>query len=321
MKSVLKAVAVLAMTGGSALAQTVWTMPTEYPATAMPGQGIATFAAEVEKRVPDVLTIKPSFGGEAGIKSAGMLAAIGEGKVQAGDAFGGALRSIDPIFGLSSLPFVATSIDGAHKLADDARSAYDAAFRKQGVRLLYMTPWPASGIWAKAPLGSLSDLKSLAMRTYDDTSTEVMKSAGVNATKLSWADAIPRLRSGDANAVLSSGDGGAGRKLWEILPSFSELNYAIPLSFATVSLKAYEALPAEVQQAVDEAAKATEARQWQAMLTRVDENYDRMRKNGVQVQTEIPTEIVISMKTDASWVIEKWKTQSPDGARLLDGMK
>ena len=57
------------------------------------------------------------------------------------------------------------------------------------------------------------------------------------------------------------------------------------------------------------------------MLTRVDENYDRMRKNGVQVQTEIPTEIVISMKTAASGVIEKWKTQSPDGARLLDGMK
>jgi len=321
MKQVLRVVALLALSGGSALAQTVWNMPTEYPATAMPGQGITTFAAEVEQRAAQALTIKPSFAGEAGIKSAGMLAAIGKGQVQAGDAFGGALRAIDPVFGLSSLPFVVGSIDEAKALADRARSAYDAAFQKQGVRLLYITPWPASGIWSKAPLGSLADLKTLSMRTYDDTSTEVMKSAGVSATKLSWADAIPKLRSGDANAVLSSGDGGAGRKLWEILPSFAEMNYAIPLSFATVSIKAYDALSPTAQRAVDEAALATEARQWEAMLTRVEENYARMKNNGVKVQTEVPAEIVKTMRQAASDVVDKWKTQSPEGARLLGDKK
>ena len=59
------------------------------------------------------LTIKPSFDARAGIKSAGMLAAIAEGRVQAGDAFAGALEAEDPIFALPSLPFLVTSIADA----------------------------------------------------------------------------------------------------------------------------------------------------------------------------------------------------------------
>jgi len=47
---------------------------------------------------------------------------------------------------------------------------------------------------------------------------------------------------GEIDAVLSSGDGGAGRKLWDHLPHFSEINYAIPLSFTTVNLDKWKAL-------------------------------------------------------------------------------
>jgi hypothetical protein len=68
-----------------------------------------------------------------------MPAAIRDGKLQAGDAFGGALGEVDPIFLLSSLPFVATSVDKAHRLADLARADYAQAFEKQGQHLLYIT--------------------------------------------------------------------------------------------------------------------------------------------------------------------------------------
>lgn len=302
---------------GPAAAQTVWTMPTEYPATAMPGEGVAAFAENVKTLTDGKLVIKPSFDGAAGIKSAQMIDAVGEGKVEAGDAFGGALRAVDPIFGLSSLPFVATSIDDARRLAETARPAYEAAFEKRGQRLLYMTPWPASGIWSKAPLQSMADIKSLAIRTYDDTSTEVMSATGANATKMSWSDALPKLRSGDANAVLSSGDGGAGRKLWEILPGFAEVTYAMPLSFATVNTKAFDALTPELQAAVTTAAEQTQASQWQAMQTRVAENYERMRENGVQIQTDIPPDIRTALNAAASDVVQKWQAESEQGAAIL----
>ena len=74
-------------------AQTVWDMPTEYPQNAMPGVGVAAFTKHVAESSAGKLEIRPSFDAKAGIKSAGMLAAIAEGRVQAGDAFAGALEA------------------------------------------------------------------------------------------------------------------------------------------------------------------------------------------------------------------------------------
>ena len=223
-------------------AQTVWDMPTEYPQNAMPGVGLTAFTRHVAESSAGKLEIRPSFDAKAGIKSAGMLAAIAEGRVQAGDAFAGALEAEDPIFALPSLPFLVTSTADAKRLADIARPHLAAALQRKGLRLLYLTPWPPSGIWSKTPLTSPPDLAGLSIRTYDKISTEVFLSVGAKAASISFADTMPKLVDGSINAVLSSGDGGAGRKLWEFLPCFSEITYSLPLSIASVSQAAYDGL-------------------------------------------------------------------------------
>jgi TRAP-type C4-dicarboxylate transport system substrate-binding protein len=195
-------------------AQTIWEMPTEYPATAIPGEGVATFAQLVNETSGGRLTIKPSFDAARGIKSAAMIAAVQKGEVAAGDAFAGALGAVDPLFGLSSLPFLATSIADARKLTALARPAYDRKLASFGQKILYTTPWPASGIWSKEALNAPTALAGLSIRTYDATSTAVMNAAGAKASNLSFADAMPKVKDGSVTAVLSSGDGGAGRNLW-----------------------------------------------------------------------------------------------------------
>ena len=113
--------------------------------------------------------------------------------------------------------------------------------------MLYTTPWPASGIWSKRKIDGLATLKSLNIRAYDATSQDVLRKAGAQAQNISFADAMPRIASGEVNAVLSSGDGGAGRKLWEHLPHFAEINYAMPVSVATMNLQAYQSLDARAR--------------------------------------------------------------------------
>src|SRR6266853_4086263 len=142
----------------AARAQTVWDMATEYPQSAMPGVGVTTFAKHVAESSAGKLQIRPSFDASGGIRSAGMLAAIAEGRVQAGDAFAGALEAEDAIFALPSLPFLVTSIADARRLAELARPFLATALQNKGQRLLYLTPWPPSGIWSKSPLKMPSDL-------------------------------------------------------------------------------------------------------------------------------------------------------------------
>ena len=102
-------------------AQTVWDMPTEYPQSAVPGLGITSFAQHVAELGSGKLVIRPSFDAAAGIRSAGCAGRDRRGRVQAGDALAGALEAEDAIFALPTLPFLATSIADARRLADLAR--------------------------------------------------------------------------------------------------------------------------------------------------------------------------------------------------------
>jgi len=303
---------------GAALAQTSWEMPTEYPETAIPGEGVANFARLVNERAGGRLTVKPSFDAKRGIKSAQMIAAVQKGEVAAGDAFAGALGAVDPLFGLSSLPFLATSIDDARRLTDLARPAYEKKLAGFGQKLLYTTPWPASGIWSKTPLDSAAALTGLSIRTYDATSTAVMNAAGAKAANLSFADAMPKVKDGSVVAVLSSGDGGAERNLWDYLPNFTEVNYAMPISIASVNLAAYEALPADLRQVVDAAAQETEQRQWAAIRTRLGENYARMRANKVAIRTEVPPDLALALAKAGRMAVEEWQRKAgPEGREML----
>ena len=306
----------------AARAQTVWDMPSEYPQSAMSGLGMTTFAQHVAELSAGKLLIQPSFDGTKGIRSADMLTAIAERRVAAGDAFAGALEAEDAIFALPSLPFLVTSIADAKRLADLARPYLATALRNRGQRLLYLTPWPPSGIWSKAPLKTMSDLSGLSVRTYDKISREVFASAGAKATSISFADTMPKLADGSINAVLSSGDGGAGRGLWQFLPYFSEITYSLPMSVASVNQAVYDGLAPEVREAVDTASQQTETELWLALSTRLRENYARMRDNGVTIDTHPAPAIVAALQSGAAAAQQAWCARSgPACEQVLGAFK
>jgi TRAP-type C4-dicarboxylate transport system substrate-binding protein len=306
----------------AARAQTVWDMPSEYPQSAMSGLGVTAFAQHVAELSAGKLLIQPSFDGAKGIRSADMLTAIAERRVAAGDAFAGALEAEDAIFALPSLPFLVTSIADARRLADLARPYIVTALHNRGQRLLYLTPWPPSGIWSKAPLKTVSELSGLSVRTYDKISREVFASAGAKATSISFADTMPKLVDGSINAVLSSGDGGAGRGLWQYLPYFSEITYSMPMSVASVNQAVYDGLAPELREAVDIASRQTETELWLALSTRLGENYARMRDNGVTIDTHPAPAIVAALQSGAAAAQQAWCARSgPACEQVLGAFK
>ena len=73
--------ALMLLSPAAVCAQTTWNMPTEYPQNAMPGIGVTTFARRLAETSVGGLQIKPSFDVSGGIRSADMLTAIAEGRV------------------------------------------------------------------------------------------------------------------------------------------------------------------------------------------------------------------------------------------------
>src|SRR5204863_4741294 len=162
-----------------------------------------------------------------------------------------------PIFLLSSLPFVTPTMEDARTLYEAAKPLYEQLFAERKQKLLYVVPWPPSGIWSATPVRDIGDLQALKIRTYDNTGTEVLAKVAASAAIVSFSELNPKLETGEINAVLSSGDGGAGRQLWKYLGNFSEVGYALPLSFASMSLAAWASLDDAGRTAIEEAARET----------------------------------------------------------------
>ena len=296
-----------------------WALANEYPATSLPGEGDTFFARLVADRLHGKLSVVTMPDAKLGYKSREQLKAVAEGKVAMANTFGGALGEEHSIFGLSSLPFVAGDIAQARRLYDAARPAYEAAFAKHNQKLLYSTPWPPSGIWARAPATSADAVARLRIRTYDRTGTDLFKRLGAQASVASFADLPPKLTAGEIDAVLSSGDGGAGQKLWEHLPTFTEINYAIPLSFTTVNLDKWKSLDPAAREALDAAGVQTEARQWKAFDGRLARNYARMRENGMTIATDLSAQLRVKLREAAKAAQEEWAVKAgPEGRALLE---
>jgi TRAP-type transport system periplasmic protein len=305
-----------------ASAQTTFDLINEYPANSITGEADAFFADAVQRRSAGRIVVRPLPDAKSGVRTRDQLKAVTEGKFAMADSFAGGLGQESPVFLLSSLPFVAPTIEDVHALYDAAKPLYEKLFAARKQKLLYVTPWPSSGIWSAKPVASIHALKALKIRTYDQTSTEVLARVAASATNVSFADLIPKLEAGEMNAVLSSGDGGAGRQLWKYLPNFSDVGYAAPLSLASISLEAWSSLDDAGRAAIEAAAHETSAHQWAALASRLAENFARMRQNGVVIDDKPPAEVLAALRTAADASIADWLSKAdPDARAVFEGYR
>ncbi|SDP04915.1 TRAP-type C4-dicarboxylate transport system, substrate-binding protein [Afipia sp. GAS231] len=317
--SLCAAVLVVGLLPAAAVAQVQWKMTTEYPESNISGIGLVTFGKLLSSKTQGSLTTATAFDNELKISARDMPQAAQDHRVDGGDAFAAPLESSDPIFGLSALPFVVQSVETAKAVNAKARPLYERALAAQGMKLLYVTIWPATGIWSDQPLKGEEDLHALAVRAYDKSSADVLRAAGAAAEFLGFNEAIAKVREHKLNAILTSGDGGAGRRLWDDLRHFTPINYAIPVSIAFIRKDAFDGLPADQQAAVDAAAAETENSQIELLVNRTAENYARMRANGVSIDEPAPPAIIAALKKAGSGPIAAWQAKaSPEAAAILD---
>src|SRR3954470_1871454 len=259
------AVALLALLAGPATAQVKLDLINEYPSNSLPGEADAFFAKTLAEKTLGKITINPIPGATSGLRTRDQLKAVTEGRFAMADSFGGALGDDSPVFLLSSLPFITPRMADARVLYELSLPLYEQLFAERKQKLLFVVPWPPSGIWSATPVTSVDVLKALKIRTYDKTSTDVLSRVATSATIVSFADLEPKLEAGEINAVLSSGDGGAGRQLWKYLANFTEVGYAAPLSLASISLAVWSSLDEAGRNAIEAAAQETSEHQWAAL--------------------------------------------------------
>jgi len=306
-----------------AWAQTTLQLINEYPATSITAAADLQFAEAVRQASKGAIVIETLQEKRNPYKGDAQVSAVLDGKAQMGTLFGGVLGNKDSLFLLSSLPFAAKDFKQAHALYACARPALEQRLQALGARLLYVTPWPPSGIWSVKPLHSEADVTALKIRTYDATSKSVFERVGAQSVQMPYSALAARLAAGEVNAVLTSGDGGAGRSLWNQLPNFTAVSYSIPLSYTIINNDAWNRLGKPQQAILAEAAKKVSAASWAGVEQRIQANYTRMRDNKMTLDTSPSDSIMAALKRAGAEETRAWlkanKLSDKDAACLSAG--
>ena len=305
---------------GAAQAQVKWDMPTPYPATNFHTENIAQFVADIDKATGGKLKITIHPNGSL-FKATEIKRAVQGGQAQIGEILISGYSNEDPIFGVDSVPFLATSYADAARLWKASRKAIEERFAKQGMKVLYSVPWPPQGIYSTKPISSMADMKGLKMRAYNPYSSRIAELAGAQPVTIQVAELAQAMATGAVNANITSGATGYDTKAWEVVKYYYDTQAWIPKNIVFVSTQAFDALDKASQKAVLDAAAAAEARGWKVSEEKNKWYLEQLAKNGMQVSAP-SAQLEADFKKVGQTMSAEWlKTAGPDGKAILDAYR
>jgi len=302
------------------LAQTKWDMPTPYPATNFHTENIVQFAADIDKASGGKLKIQVHPGASL-FKAPEIKRAVQGGQAQIGEILISGYANEDPVFGVDSVPFLATSYQEAAKLWKASRKAIEERFAKQGMVVLYAVPWPPQGIYSSKPLQSIADMKGLKMRAYNPYTSRIAELAGAQPVTIQAAELAQAFATGAVNANITSGATGYDTKAWEVVKNYYDTQAWLPKNVVFANRKAFDALDKGSQAAVLKAAAAAEERGWKVSEEKTHWYVEQLRKNGMNVSPPSAQLKADFQKVGATMTGEWLAKAGADGKAVIDAYR
>ncbi len=219
---------------GAALSAEKWDMPMAYSATNFHSVTGAEFAKCVTTGTGGAIEITTHPSGSL-FKGNEIKRAVQTGQAPIGERLLSAHQNENPIFGLDSVPFLATSFDASDKLWAAAKPTMEKLLDEQNLVLLYAVPWPPQGLYFKKEVNSVADMKGIKFRSYNSATARLAELAGMLPVQIEAAEISQAFATGVAESMISSGATGYDRKVWESLTHFYEVDGWLPRNHVFVN--------------------------------------------------------------------------------------
>ncbi len=317
MKKLLISLAAV-MTLGTALAQTKWDLPSGYGANTFQVQNLTQFATDVDKATAGKLkiTVHPNA---SLFKANEIKRAVQSGQTQSGEFILSLYANEAPVFGVDSIPFLATSYADSKRLDAASRELLIKTLAAQGIKLLYTVPWPPQSLYSKKALTKLADLKSTKMRAYNPATSFIATAVGAQPVTIQLAELPAALATGGADNFLTSTSSGIDSKLYESVKFFYDVNAWLPRNAVVVNQKAFDALDKAGQDAVLQQAAAAEARGWQISEKNNADNLKELAAKGMKIDTVVGEALKKELKPIGDTMTADWlKSAGPEGKAIID---
>ncbi len=316
----LLAAAAVTVSAGVAAAEAKWDMPTGYPAGNFHTENIQQFAQDVDKATGGKLKITVHAAGSL-FKANEIKRAVQGGQAQLGEIIISGYSNEDALYGVDSIPFLATSYPEAQKLWQASRGAIEARLAKQGMKVLYTVPWPPQGIFSAKPIASAADLNGAKWRAYNPNTSRIAQLVGAQAVTIQAAELTQALATGAVNAFMTSGATGYDSKVWEQVKYYYDVAAWLPKNLVIVSQKSFDGLDKATQDALVKAAAAAEARGWKVSEDKNTLYLEQLAKNGMKVEKP-SAQLKADLVNIGATIASEWSKQTgADGQTVLDAYR
>lgn len=304
----------------AASAQTKWDLPTGYSANSFQTQNVQQFANDVDQITGGKLKITVHPGGSL-YKANEIKRAVQTGQVPAAEFILSGAANENPLFGLDSIPFLATSYPAAKRLYESGKPAQDKLLASQGMKVLFTVPWPGQSLYSIKPVNGPADLAGTKMRAYNPATTRIAQLLKAQPVTIQLAELPQALATGGVQNFLTSSASGVESKLYEQVKYFYPVSAWLPRNATVVNQKAFDALDKATQEAVLKAAGAAEARGWATSEQLNGEFIKELGAKGMAIaepSDSLKKELAAIGETmTADWL----KTAGPEGQAVIDAYR
>jgi TRAP-type C4-dicarboxylate transport system substrate-binding protein len=318
--TIAAALAAAALLPLGAHAQTRWDLPSGYGANTFQVQNLQWFVDEVDKASAGKLKITLHPGASL-FKANEIKRAVQSGQTQAGEFILSGAANENPLFGVDSIPFLATDYAESKKLNDASLPALDKLLAAQGMKLLYTVPWPGQSLYTKKPVATLADLKGTKMRAYNPATTRIAELVGAQPVTIQLAELPQALATGGVDNFLTSSASGVDSKLYEQVKYFYDVNAWLPRNAVVVNAKAFEALDKPTQSALLKTAQAAGERGWKLSDQKDGEYLKELVAKGMAVDRS-SARLKAELKAIGERMTGEWLKQAgADGQAIVDAYR
>lgn len=301
-------------------AQTRWDLPTGYGANSFQTQNIQQFAQEVEKLTGGKLKITLHPGGSL-FKANEIKRAVQTGQAQMGEFILSGAANENALFGVDSIPFLATTYADARRLYEAARPAQEKLLASQGMKVLFTVPWPGQSLYSNKPINSPADFSGTRMRAYNPATTRIAQLLGAQPVTIQLSELGQALATGTVQNFLTSSASGVENKLFEQIKYFYPVNAWLPRNVTVVSQRDFNALDKATQEAVLKAAADAQERGW-ATSERLDAEYVKeLAAKGMTV-AQPPETLKKALDAIGETMTADWiKSAGSEGQAVIDAYR
>jgi TRAP-type C4-dicarboxylate transport system substrate-binding protein len=317
MLKTLTALIATALVAGLAASATAekWDLACGYPDSNYHTQNIRQFAEDVQKATGGKLEIV-LHSNQSLFKLPEIKRAVQSRQVPIGEILLVQFGNEDPLFEVSSIPFLADDYKKARKLYDITRPLIEERLGKQGIRLLYAVPWPPQAFYTKTPLNSVADVKGVKARAYNAVTARMAELMGAIPATIPFSEIPQAFGTGLVGMMFTSAQTGVDTQAWDYTKYVTMVGGNHSLNTVIVNDGAFKRLPADVQAAMLDSAAKAETRGWNMSEEATGKHVQVLKDKGMVV-TEPSAEFRAQLQKIGLTLTEEWAKRAGDAGQVV----